>query len=66
MTLSHDFRAVPVHAILVEMRPADEADWGNARIRQALWARRFCPFAADVGHNNEVGRLRVCVVDYRM
>jgi len=52
--LSHDFHAVPVHAILVEMRPADEADWSNARIRQALWARRFCRFAADVGHNNEV------------
>ena len=52
---SHDFRAVPVHAMLIEMRPADEnIAYSNAKIRRALYARGFCRYDNSVGHNNEL------------
>lgn len=52
---THDFNAVPVHTLLIEMRPADEnVDYSNAKIRRALYARGFCRYDNSVGHNNEV------------
>ena len=54
---THNFHQVPAHAVLVEMRPADEDTQdktGNAKVRRALYARGFCRYDNRVGHNNEV------------
>lgn len=54
---THNFHSVPVHTLLIEMRPADEDtknQTGNALVRRALYARGFCRYSNIVGHNNEV------------
>jgi len=51
---THNFHRVPAHTLLIEMRPADEPDHGNAKVRRALHARGFCRYSNSVGHNNEV------------
>ena len=59
---AHDWKRVPVRVAIVEMRPADEENLGNAKAREAIHGKGMCRYAADMGHCNEVrpaGRLQV-------
>ena len=53
---SHNFNKIPAHLLIIEARPHDENKEGsltNAKVRRAVWARGFCRWPHEVGHNNE-------------